>query len=48
MLFCGILPMILSHFIVLPYAGPTPLMQNSTTWLQSKTRPLLCLKAQKV
>jgi len=37
MLFCGILPMILSHFIVLPYAGPTPLMQNSTTWLQNFT-----------
>lgn len=35
MLFCGMLPMIISHFIVLPYAGPTPLMQNDTASLQS-------------
>jgi len=37
MLFCGMLPMIISHFIVLPYAGPTPLMQNDTASLQNSS-----------
>jgi len=41
MLFCGMLPMIISHFFVLPYAGPTPLMQNSTFFLQISTDQLL-------